>query len=69
MVRHIKTGFTLATVDDHTDGDWFGAVCSALGECLDHATTTGDNVFDYKHLFARCEFEISAQRELVVYFF
>ena len=69
MVRHVKTGFALATVDDNTDGDWYGAVRSALGECLDHAATAGDDVFDNKHLFARREFEISAQCELVIYFF
>ena len=69
VVRHIKTSFALATVDNHPDGDWFGAVRSALGERLEYAATAGDDVFDDKHLFARREFEISAQCELVIYFF
>ena len=69
MVRHIKTCFALATVNDHTYGDRFGAMRSALIECLDYAATASDDIFNYKYLFARYEFEISAQRELVVYFF
>jgi hypothetical protein len=60
VVRHIKTSFTLAAVDDHTDGDWFGAVRSALGERLEYAATAGDDILNDEHLFARCEFEISA---------
>jgi hypothetical protein len=32
MVRHVETSFTLATVDNHADSDWFSAVRSALGE-------------------------------------
>ena len=60
MVGHVETSLTLAAVDDHADSDWFGAVRAALGECLDYAATASDDVFDYKHLFARCKFEISA---------
>ena len=69
MVRHVEAGIALAAVDDHANGDWLGTVRSALSERLDHATTTGDDVFDYEHLLARCEFEIPAQCELVVYLF
>ena len=69
MVRHVETGLTLAAVDDYADGDWFGAVSSALGECLDYAATTSDDILDDEHLLARSKFEISAQCELVVYFF
>jgi hypothetical protein len=37
-----------------------------LRQGLDHTTATGDDVFDDEDLFARLEFEITAQFELVV---
>ena len=69
MVGHVETSLALAAVDDHADGDWFSTVCSALRECLDYAATTSDDILDDEHLLARSKFEISAQCELVVYFF
>jgi len=69
MVRHVETGLALAAVDYHADGDWFGAVRSALIERLQYAATAGDDIFNDEHLFVCCEFEISAQCELVIYFF
>ena len=59
MVGHVETSLALAAVDDHADSDWFGAVRAALGECLDYVPPRV-MTFDYKHLFARCKFEISA---------
>ena len=69
MVWHVETNPALATVDDHSDSDWFGAVRSALLKCLDNAASTSDYILHDEHFLAPSKFEISAQCELVVYFF